>query len=40
MRKIDTYQGQPETRLTIKLLALTFVRTIELRHAANENDGD
>lgn len=33
MRKIDSYQGQPETRLALKLLALTFVRTIELRHA-------
>lgn len=33
MRKIDAYQGRQETRLAIKLLALTFVRTIELRHA-------
>ncbi len=33
MRRIDAYQGQSETRLALKLLALTFVRTIELRHA-------
>lgn len=32
-RKIDTYHGQPVTRLALKLLALTFVRTVELRHA-------
>jgi len=30
MRKIDAYQGMPITRLAMKLLALTFVRTGEL----------
>jgi len=30
MRKIDAYQGTPITRLAMKLLALTFVRTGEL----------
>lgn len=30
LRKIDAYQGAPVTRLAIKLLALTFVRTGEL----------
>ena len=30
MRKIDAYQGTPTTRLAVKLLALTFVRTGEL----------
>jgi integrase len=33
LRKLDAYQGRPETRLALKLLALTFVRTGELRHA-------
>lgn len=33
LRKIDTYQGEPETRLALRFLNLTFVRTIELRHA-------
>jgi integrase len=30
LRKIETYQGSPVTRLAMKLLALTFVRTSEL----------
>lgn len=30
LRKIEAYQGTPTTRLAIKLLALTFVRTGEL----------
>jgi len=30
MRKVDAYQGTPITRLAMKLLALTFVRTSEL----------
>jgi integrase len=30
LRKIDTYQGTPHTRLAIQLMALTFVRTGEL----------
>lgn len=30
MRRIDAYQGAPTTRLAIKLMALTFVRTSEL----------
>ncbi len=30
LRKIEGYQGTPATRLAIKLLALTFVRTSEL----------
>ena len=30
MRKIEGYQGTPTTRLAIKLMALTFVRTSEL----------
>jgi integrase len=30
MRRIDAYQGTPVTRLAIKLMALTFVRTSEL----------
>ncbi|MFM0162808.1 tyrosine-type recombinase/integrase [Paraburkholderia sediminicola] len=33
LRKIDAYQGEPETRLALKFLSLTFVRTIELREA-------
>ena len=33
MRAIDGYEGQPETRLALKLLALTFVRPGELRMA-------
>ncbi|WP_406867598.1 tyrosine-type recombinase/integrase [Paraburkholderia fungorum] len=33
LRKIDAYQGEPETRLALRFLNLTFVRTIELRHA-------
>ncbi|MDO8450681.1 MAG: tyrosine-type recombinase/integrase [Rhodoferax sp.] len=30
LRKIDAYQGTPTTRLAVKLIALTFVRTGEL----------
>jgi integrase len=30
MRKIDAYQGKPATRMALKLMALTFVRTSEL----------
>lgn len=30
MRRIDAYQGTPTTRIAIKLLAMTFVRTSEL----------
>jgi integrase len=30
LRKVDAYQGTPSTRLAMKLLALTFVRTSEL----------
>lgn len=30
LRKIEAYQGSPYTRLAIKLMALTFVRTTEL----------
>ncbi len=30
LRKIDAYQGTPTTRLAVKLMALTFVRTGEL----------
>lgn len=33
LRKIDAYQGSPGTRLAMKLLALTFVRTKELIEA-------
>ncbi|HZO24221.1 MAG TPA: tyrosine-type recombinase/integrase [Steroidobacteraceae bacterium] len=34
LRKIDGYQGRPETRIALKLLALTFVRGSELVGAA------
>jgi integrase len=33
LRAIDSYDGQPETRLALELLALTFVRPGELRAA-------
>ena len=33
LRKLETYNGRPETRIGLKLLALTFVRTGELRRA-------
>jgi integrase len=33
LRHIDAYQGAPTTRLAIKLMALTFVRTTELIEA-------
>lgn len=39
MRKIAAYDGEPQTRLTMELLALTFVRIAELRFAEwNEID--
>jgi integrase len=34
LRKIESYDGDVQTRLAMKLLALTFVRTNELRGAA------
>jgi integrase len=34
LRTIDGYDGQPETRIALQLLALTFVRPGELRYAA------
>ena len=33
LRKIEAYKGTPTTRLAIKLMALTFVRTSELNEA-------
>lgn len=33
LRKVESYDGRPETKLALKLLALTFVRTSELRKA-------
>ena len=33
LRKIEAYDGEVQTRLAMKLLALTFVRTNELRGA-------
>jgi integrase len=33
LRKIDEYDGEAQTRLALRLLALTFVRTTELRGA-------
>jgi integrase len=33
LRKIEAYQGKPTTRLALKLMALTFVRTSELIEA-------
>ncbi len=33
LRKIDQYDGEAQTRLALRLLALTFVRTTELRAA-------
>ena len=33
LRKIEAYQGRPTTRLALKLMALTFVRTSELIEA-------
>ena len=33
LRSIDSYAGHPTTRLALQLLALTFVRPGELRHA-------
>ena len=31
MRRIETYEGDIRTRLALKLMAFTFVRTVELR---------
>jgi integrase len=33
LQKLDDYSGRPETRIGLRLLALTFVRTGELRRA-------
>ncbi len=33
LEKIDQYEGEPVTRLALRLLMLTFVRTMELRFA-------
>ena len=33
LEKLETYDGHPETKLALRLLMLTFVRTIELRAA-------
>ncbi len=33
LRKVEAYQGRPTTRLALKLMALTFVRTSELIEA-------
>lgn len=33
LRSTAAYEGEPETRLALRFLALTFVRTIELRQA-------
>lgn len=33
LRKIDLYNGHPQTRLALNFMALTFVRTIEMRGA-------
>jgi integrase len=33
LRNIDTYEGEPRTRLALRLVTLTFVRTTELRAA-------
>src|SRR5690606_37759239 len=33
LRKLESYDGRPETRIGLRLLALTFVRTGELRGA-------
>jgi integrase len=31
LKKLETYDGEPETRLALKLMTLTFLRTTELR---------
>ena len=31
LQKLETYGGEPQTRLALKLVALTFLRTTELR---------
>jgi len=33
LQKLDTYEGETETKLALKMLLLTFVRTTELRGA-------
>src|SRR5262249_52360571 len=33
LRKTEEYDGEPQTKLALQLLALTFVRTNELRNA-------
>jgi len=33
LRKLETYDGAPQTKLALKMLLLTFVRTTELRGA-------
>jgi integrase len=33
LRAIEAYRGEPQTKLGLRLLALTFVRTVELRGA-------
>ena len=33
LKKLETYEGHPQTKLALKLLLLTFVRTTELRAA-------
>jgi integrase len=34
LRALESYQGQPETRIALQLLAFTFVRSGELRNAS------
>jgi integrase len=33
LSKLDAYDGEPQTRLALRFLLLTFVRTTELRAA-------
>ncbi|PTB23732.1 integrase [Paraburkholderia caribensis] len=44
LRKIEKYDGEPQTRLALQFMALTFVRTGELRYAEwteiNEDRGE
>jgi integrase len=37
LRKIETYEGSPKTRLAMRLMLLTFVRTSELIEARWKN---
>jgi len=37
LKRIEIYQGTPVTRLAMKLLAMTFVRTTELREANGQS---